>query len=465
MTAFGKLFTETGKNLGRRITNGKLKNYNAVYEDFYHLMGLSEEDLSDLVEADKMATSLYSVYKKQCAALPEEERKEFRSRLLVALIEGNWEELPDAFLSFCDALHEMNYDNWYNYLHCVALFYLKCGGYVVYHKYFDRDYDSICSDLIEIFEKEFPHRLDLVRVVKNYRENPIYMSQISHTVWGLVQLLEIFFSFAAHPGQIETYLNMMTLYNWEDDTYWVKPDQLLDEDTSEIWWMSCLPSGQAGSGYYFLSRLSKKKKDKGYQLEDFFTLTFFTDDSSRMVQVAHPHVPGGVVFGIGEWKEEERMLYLDLDGECEVPSVLYQLDKEKSAGRQTYVWTALLKQLEKEEYDDLLKALHEKNLNQQLLDEEYEIVDVIVSRSRLDLVICDVKKEKREAAYKGDREENNASAYLHRYSVELARYEFLRQVLPKDDVEISRHNSDGQLYANWFGLDFTVPLSDFELVY
>lgn len=464
VTAFGKLFTETGKNLGRRITNGELKNYNAVYEDFQTFMGLSEEDLVDLVRADKLANSLYGVYKKQLVALPKEDRKEFRFRLLVALINGDWDALPVAFSPFYDSLHEMNYDNWYNYLHCVALFYLKCGRYVVYYKSFERDYESICCDLIEVFEKGYPHRLDLVRVARNYQENPIYMSQISHSVWGLVQLLEIFFSFASHPEHIEMYLNMMELYGWEDNTYWVTPDQLLKEDTSEIWWMSCLPSEQAGKGYYFLSRLKRKENDTEFHLDDLFTLAFFTDDSPRMVQVARPNVSDSVIFGRGEWREEERMLYLDLDDECDLPSVLYQLDKEKSLGKQTHIWNTLLKRLENEEYDNLFKALHEKNLNQQLLDEDYEIVDVIVSRSRLDLVIRDIKKEYGVIKSQKGSEVSGTSPSLSRYSVDLANYEFLRQVSPEDDVVISRHNNDGKLYANWFGLDFMVPLSDFKLV-
>lgn len=76
------------------------------------------------------------------------------------------------------------------------------------------------------------------------------------------------------------------------------------------------------------------------------------------------------------------------------------------------------------------------------LNDIYEVKDVIISRKYLSLILIESGVEKE-------------------YQLPLTKYSFLTTLTPTQEIWISRHTNDNEVYIEWPDLGYAIKLSEF----
>ena len=105
-TAFGKLFAENDRNRGIRIVKGVTKNFDSTLQKFEENFDLTANGLYELMEADKLANVLFRSFPEDCE---DSEQEEYGNRMLLAIMQEKYKELPDGFAEYIDVISEMRY--------------------------------------------------------------------------------------------------------------------------------------------------------------------------------------------------------------------------------------------------------------------------------------------------------------------------------------------------------------------
>ena len=126
-----------------------------------------------------------------------------------------------------------------------------------------------------------------------------------------------------------------------------------------------------------------------------------------------------------------------------LPGTLAMIDIESPADKDEKVWARIMEEWDCLCGDDALRQARQALSG--IIDESdaYRIADVNISRTALTLVI-----------------EHQGAA--REYEIAVGAYGFLSEINPSQRVVITRHIADGELYAEWADLGYSVKLSEFS---
>jgi hypothetical protein len=85
--------------------------------------------------------------------------------------------------------------------------------------------------------------------------------------------------------------------------------------------------------------------------------------------------------------------------------------------------------------------------NIELQDDKYEVVDVMVNRHEMIISIQDLQSEEKT---------------ITDHRIDLRNHDFLKTILPHDEITIVRQNADDKLYFWWVDKNLRLCLDEFE---
>lgn len=448
-TAFGKLFSENGRNRGIRIVKGITKNFDSTLQKFEESFSLSFKELYQLMEADKLANALFRSFPEDCE---DDGQKEYGNNLLLAIMQEKYKELPEGFSEHIDAVSEMRYQQREQFLWFLALFFIKYGMYRIYHSHFEKDYYSIWKDLGRCFKEKFPNRMDLHTIVSGYTSTDLYCEICHSSVWGLIQQLAPILDIAENPGKREERLRAYHLFDWGMDSYWHKPNVPFVLGESEMWWFYVVDTKVPNNGYYMAIHIKSGNNKDDFKLVEVYHLLFIeTDDEefSYLVHLCKANKLESVVLGAADYNEDTRTLNIEFNDEVEFPDSLQMIEMKTPTDGESKVWKNIINHFEKDSRENLLKQAMNRLGNFSFLEDEYEVDDVVVSRKEMCVCI---------------KELSLPDQPIGKYSIGLDKYDVLKCIHPSDDAYVIRNNDDGELYIAWLEKDLQIKLKEFKRV-
>ena len=446
-TAFGKLFSENDRNRGIRIVKGVTKNFDSTIQKFEEKFDLTANGLYELMEADKLANALSRSFPEDCV---DSEQEEYGNRMLLALMQENYKELPDGFAEYIDVISEMRYQKREQYLWFLALFFIKYGMYRIYHSHFKKDYYSMWENLGRCFKEKFPNRTDLHSFVNAYTATDLYCETCHPSVWGLMQHLVPILDIAEDPGRREERLRIFHLFDWGLDSYWRKPNLPFELGKSEIWWLYVVETKIPNNGFYTVIHFKSGNNKDNFELIEVYNLMFIEiedEEYSYIVHLCKTNDLQSVVLGFANYHEDTQTLSFEFDDEVDFPSSLQMIEMETPVGSGNKVWKHIINHFKEHSRDFMLKQAKNRLGNLIFLDDEYEVDDVVVGRKGMFIAIKELLLPNQP---------------IREYSIEWDKHEVLKCIHPSDDACIVRKNDDGELYIAWLEKDLQIKLKEFK---
>jgi hypothetical protein len=164
----------------------------------------------------------------------------------------------------------------------------------------------------------------------------------------------------------------------------------------------------------------------------------------QFTEIANPE---NIIIGLANFDEENSRLYFEFDTETTLPSSLQMIDRMNPKGREEKVWKGIIDVYEKIAFESIELQYVNKIENIELLDDEYEVVDVVVSRTEMTISVLDLHSEEKTITH---------------YRIDLQCYDFLKMILPHDEITLVRQNEDGKLYFWWVDKNLRICLDEFS---
>lgn len=443
-TAFGKLFAEKDRNRGIRILNGTTTNFDSTLEKFDEVFDLQEEDLILLAEADKLASALYHSIGGDATS------KEEGYKCMKAIMEEKHRKLPSEFKPHLSFLKDLKCARRKYYLVFMALFFLKVGGYKVYHKHFTEDYLKVWGDLKEYLNIYDPTLDDLQKIAEVYRSNEIYREVCHRSIWGIIEHLLPVLDIADNPQRLEVHLRSYHLFDWEENSYWINQNEKFTISESKFYWINQIDTNISDKGIYHVVSLQSGKNKEEFHMRAVYALSFYEIDDYEGYQfiVYLTEIGSGkLTIGVANFDEETSQLHLNFDEETEFPPVLQMIDRVSPTDRESKVWKRIIDVFEEKAFDHIFKQYLNKVGDFELLDNEMEVIDIQINRKEIVISVQDLCTEEKT---------------ITDYRISLDKQDFLKTLTPCEDIEIVRKNEDGKLYFWWIDRNIRLCLEEFE---
>ena len=443
-TAFGQLFAEKDRNRGIRIVNGTTTNFDSTLEKFNEVFGLQEEDLMLWAEADKSASALYK------SIGGESVSKEEGYKVMKTIIQEKYRKLPSDFQPYIPFIKDLKCVRREFYVVFIALFFLKIGGYRIYHKHFKEDYLQVWKDWKEFLNFYNPTLDDLQKISDCYINNDIYRDVCHKSIWGIVSHLMHVIDVAEDPHRIEKHLRIFHLFDWEEDSFWIKQDDKFTVGESKLYWITQIETELSDKGIYHIVGIQSGKNKEEFNMDSVYSLSFFEVDDFegyRFIVYLTEIGSNKLTLGVANFDETTSLLHLNFDEETEFPPVLQMVDRVSPTGRESKVWKRIIDVFEEKAYDRILLHYLNKVGNFQLLEDEMEVVDVLINRTEMVVSVQNLCAEEKTVTD---------------YRITLDKHDFLRTLYPHDNIEIVRQNEDGKLYFWWIDRNIRLCLEEFN---
>lgn len=443
-TAFGQLFAEKDRNRGIRIINGTTTNFDSTLQKFDEVFGLKEEDLHLWVKADQLASALHKLMGVEDA--PKEEGYE----VLKAIMQERYKKLPSDFKVHIADIKDLKCVRRKYYLAFLALFFLKMGGYRIYHKRFADDYLKVWKDLKDYLRMYDPTQDDLQNIADLYIKNEFYKEVCHESVWGIVEHLFPIFDVAEDPNRIEEHLRNYHLFDWGEDSYWVKRDEKFSIGESNFYWITRIDTQVSNKGIYHVVNIQCGENKEEFQMKAVYSL-FFNEvndfEGFRFIVYLTEIGTGKMMVGLANFDEKISLLHLNFDEEVGLPAELQMIDRVSPSGRENKVWKRIVDGFEEKAYDRIQLQYLNKVGDFELMDEAMDVVDVMVNRTSMVISVQDLCKEDMPITH---------------YRISLDKHLFLKTLLPCDEIVMVRQNKDGKLYFWWTDRNIRLCVEEFE---
>lgn len=443
-TAFGQLFAEKDRNRGIRIIKGITQNFDSTLQKFEETFALKEKDLFLWVEIDKLA----SVFHK---SIQNEEWKGKEYKILKAIIEAKFRKIPSEFKEYIPLLNDLKHQYREYYIKFIALAFLNIGEYRIYHKHFEEEYLLIWQDLKRFFHDYFPNRIDLQKIVEAYISSGLYQQICHKSIWGIIEHLSPTLDVAENPEKLEERLRAFHLFDWEDNSYWIEADAKFSMGKSAFYWVYQIDTQVSGRGIYHLSHIHCGKTKEDFQLGAIYSLSFTEindyEGYEYFVQFTEIANPENIILGLANFDEEKSLLNFEFEVETTFPTSLKMIDRTNPKGREEKVWKGIIDVYEEKAAEAIELQYINKVENIELLDDKYEVVDVMVNRHEMIISVLDLQSEEKT---------------ITDHRIDLGYHDFLKTILPLDEITIVRQNADDKLYFWWVDKNLRLCLDEFE---
>ena len=366
-------------------------------------------------------------------------------QLMWVLTEGCFDCFSGTFKAeMAPVLHDLREDEPDVYWRMVVLVYLSAKHVDAYTYIKKGEARKIIEPLDRFLLDLYPEKADAHEAACN-----LMKLNTAPTLWNLVHTCAILFRYYTESGFRNLATKAMRIFGFGERSYWRMLGSVYGGE-SEVWLMMEESYGKGTSGYYLALRLKAGKDIETFTLEDALILQFWAVDTEADLPVLQVCRRRGVeqewCFYCYEYDEEQLLLRFelvpDLGDPLGIPETLQMIDLGHPEGKDEKIWARIMGKWDASRGEEIFQQA--KEMISGIIDQTgaYHIEDVVLSKTMF-LILVEHQGERR----------------TFRISVE--KYKFLAEINPSQMLLITTHLSDGDLYADWPELGYSIRLSEF----
>lgn len=326
-----------------------------------------------------------------------------------------------------------------------VLVYIRAKGIVLYGRNSESVFSDIYDSLASLLSSVFPEKHDAALSARNIKK-----AGSMTCLWNLIYCSVLMFRYYTEYDFSYTVSKSLRLLDLGKRSYWVVPGTEYKPGV-ELWMMIEQCMRTSSNGYYIAIKLQTGKNTEEFFLKGNYIFQFWTvekEDDLPILQICN-RADGEkeISYCIYQYDGSVLSLYFDNDEDNKfgIPLELEKLDLESPEGKSGKVWARVAGKLDGNAGKRFFEAAKERLTGIVILENDYRITDVIISRSGLKLVV-------------------ESADGVSEYRLSSDGYDFLSKISPTDNVFISQHLSDGNIYVDWPEYGCSVALSEFERI-
>lgn len=366
-------------------------------------------------------------------------------QLMWVLTEGCFDCFSGTFKAeMAPVLHDLREDEPDVYWRMVVLVYLSAKHIDAYTYIKKGEAWKIIEQLDRFLLDLYPEKADAHEAACN-----LMKLNTAPTLWNLVHTCAVLFRYYAESGFRNLATKAMRIFGFGERSYWRMLGSVYGGE-SEVWLMMEESYGKGTSGYYLALRLKAGKDIETFTLEDALILQFWAVDTEADLPVLQVCRRRGVeqewCFYCYEYDEEQLLLRFelvpDLGDPLGIPETLQMIDLGHPEGKDEKIWARIMGKWDASRGEEIFQQA--KEMISGIIDQTdtYHIEDVVLSKTMFSILV----------EHQGKR---------RTFRIPVEKYKFLAEINPSQMLLITTHLSDGDLYADWPELGYSIRLSEF----
>lgn len=446
-SALAKELGYKGKMTLYRFVEGAVKPYTVdeVWEKLKAVNALEDEDLYKLGQVCRFAKEFYGV------VLPEmnTDHPRWVENVVCSLVEGDFGYYSEEFRKDrAPRLMRIKEEDPDLFWGMVVLFYIKARKIDPYQKNFRKVQEDLLGSLDGLLFSLHPENGSAHQAVENLMAG---LGQLTRkgNVWHLLYDNILLFRYYTEAGFLNTLVKGMPLLDLPAHSYWVVPGTPYREGEDAWVLLECDFNTQM-NGLYLLFNLKAGKDIETFEV-DLTCLFQFWPAGMEYPVLQTMRMVGAqkeLCFYLYEYDAENRTLRFseipEWGNRHGLPGALRRIDFADPQGKEEKVWSRILDKFEKGVGRASCMKAAETFFSLEVLDDQYKIKEVTISRAFLSLLL-------------------EESGVDREYRLPMEAYSFLSQLTPLQQVMITRHKQDGEVYVEWPMLGYAVRLAEFHL--
>lgn len=329
----------------------------------------------------------------------------------------------------------------------VTLTYLHATKTDIYGEGAEGASRRIMTELNSLLAGLYPEKAAAREAADNLLDLPA-----PRNLWGLLTYSTVLFRHYTESNYKSEASKELLLLGCGKRSYWLEPDCGY-KPGRDVWLLTEQSLGRMTNGYYFVLRLRAGGDTLTFTLEDVLALEFYAvsngdDTPMALVRRRNGGAYESFMYAYG-YDSEARELYFEPFADVEnvpgLPATLRMVSLDNYKGVYGNEWAHILARWDSEQGRAVFMKAKEAFSGFKDMAGTYTIVDVSLSKTALTLAV-----------------EHDGGT--HEYRLPIDEYDFLAEINPSQNVTIARHEADGQLYALWPELGYSVKLSKFEKI-
>lgn len=445
--AFAKVIGYKGKMTIYRMKKGCTteKTILAVWDKLLARFHLDENILYNLyyiVQADRFFSG------RICDEMNRQHPR-WMENLLLSLFEGDYTcNSPDFKENIAPMLKDLQKDTPDVFWGMVALFYIKQRNINPYSGSFQQTECGFLNDLNRLLSSLYPENSN-AHQAGIHLESMAEMEERTGCIWQLVFDGLTLLRYYAEPDFVRAMLTASRTFDWPHRSYWSVPGTTY-HPKAQVWLLVENNMNTALHGFYVTLCLEAGKDTETFQVKETFILQFLSADSEEDEPVAQTYKIVNqrkkICYHLYQYAPDTQTLHFSHDPKTgnlyHLPETLQLLELSNPKGKDGKVWSRILERFEQTIGERLYQNAVEEITGIRNMSDEYTIKDVIISRTRLALILVvhGVEKE---------------------YSLPVDAYSFLMNIHPSHAIMITKHTADAEIYVEWPDLGYAIKLSEF----
>lgn len=369
--------------------------------------------------------------------------------LLLSLFEGDYTcNSPDFKENIAPMLKDLQKDTPDVFWGMVALFYIKQRNINPYSGSFQQTECGFLNDLNRLLSSLYPENSN-AHQAGIHLESMAEMEERTGCIWQLVFDGLTLLRYYAEPDFVRSMLTALRTFDWPHRSYWSVPGTTY-HPKAQVWLLAENNMNTALHGFYVTLCLEAGKDTETFQVKETFILQFLSADSEEDEPVAQTYKivnqKKKICYHLYQYAPDTQTLHFSHDPKTgnlyHLPETLQLLELSNPKGKDGKVWSRILKRFEQTIGERLYQDAVEEITGIRNMSDEYTIKDVIISRTRLALILVvhGVEKE---------------------CSLPVDAYSFLTNIHPSHAIMITKHTADAEIYVEWPDLGYAIKLSEF----
>lgn len=324
----------------------------------------------------------------------------------------------------------------------LLLLYIKAAHINPYRKDFRQLWMDWIDGVEHFFSEIYPENRQAKGGVVGMKAMVMQEMKISN-LWLLLYGGSVICRIYTEPEFIRTLAAMSSrLIDCPEFSCWIVSDvEYKSEKRAWVWIQNNCDT--VSHGYYIVYQVQAGKDIETFQVEDMYIFRFAENIGNYLHIMNSQQVVSRYDY---EYDTDKKVLCLAPSSEEEtsfqLPAVMHCISTNQQRYRKNEkVWFRLLDKFVKGKGRQLFQKIG-GSLSQGNI---YEVRDVIINRKHLSLVLMEAGVEKE-------------------YRLPLSEYSFLTTLIPAQEIWISRHTDDAEVYIEWPKLGYAIKLSEFTLI-
>lgn len=335
-------------------------------------------------------------------------------------------------------LKDLRKDEPYLFWGILLYFYIKTENIDPYQKDFKRLWMNWIERLESFFSEVYPENIKARGGFSGMRAT-MMQEKLIPSLWMLLYYGCILCRMYTEPNFLRTLAAASSqLIGCPEMSYWITLDADYKEgERAWVWFQD--DSNTASHGCYIVYQIQAGSDIETFHVEEMYVFRFMEGAENRLHTMS---VSKAVSYYTYKYDSDNNILYLvscsEINVSHQLPATMHCINACQPCGKNEKVWYRLLDKFVKGKGRQQLQEIGGSFSQSHI----YEIKDVVISRKYLSLILVESGIEKE-------------------YRLPLTEYSFLTTLTPTQEIWISRHTDDAEIYIEWPLLGYAIKLSKF----